>query len=50
MPIFIVSKAPASGGRNGRARSADDILDVILSAPKEIGGPVESGGATGEAA
>ena len=48
MPIFIVFKATAFGGRNGRARSADDILDVILSAPKEIGGPVESGGRRGK--
>ena len=31
--------AKATGGRDGRAISNDQILDVQLAVPKEMGGP-----------
>lgn len=42
MPILYRTQASASGGRNGRARSDDGILDVKLSTPKALGGPGEA--------
>jgi Ohr subfamily peroxiredoxin len=39
MPILYRTQASVSGGRNGHARTADGILDVTLSVPKEMGGP-----------
>ncbi|GGF69308.1 organic hydroperoxide resistance protein [Azorhizobium oxalatiphilum] len=32
------TKASATGGREGQARSVDGVLDVKLSTPKELGG------------
>ena len=32
------TKATATGGRDGNARSEDGVLDVRLSTPKELGG------------
>ena len=32
------SKATATGGRDGRATSSDNVLDVRLTTPKELGG------------
>ncbi|MHA6719814.1 organic hydroperoxide resistance protein [Sphingomonas sp. RS6] len=32
------TQATATGGRDGSARSADGVLDVKLSTPKELGG------------
>lgn len=32
------TQATATGGRDGRARSQDGVLDVVLSTPKELGG------------
>jgi len=43
MPILYTTKASATGGRAGHARSADGVLDVNLTVPKELGGD----GATG---
>src|SRR5436305_185413 len=43
MKALYTAIATAEGGRNGRARSLDGILDVELATPKELGGP---GGAT----
>lgn len=37
------AKAKATGGRDGRAISSDEILDVKLAVPKEMGG---AGGGT----
>ena len=37
------AKAKATGGRDGRATSSDEILDVKLAVPKEMGG---AGGGT----
>lgn len=42
MPILYRTQASASGGRNGRARSSDGVLDVKLSMPKALGGPGEA--------
>lgn len=40
MPVDVKysTKATATGGRDGTARSADGALDVALSTPKELGG------------
>src|SRR5947199_9113621 len=43
-PTIYQTSATATGeGRNGRSRSVDGVLDVILATPKELGG---AGGAT----
>lgn len=41
--IAYTAKAKATGGRDGRATSSDNILDVKLAVPKEMGG---AGGGT----
>ncbi|KAJ2333700.1 hypothetical protein GGI00_002204 [Coemansia sp. RSA 2681] len=41
-PIYT-AEASATGGRNGRAVSSDNVLDVSLSLPKALGGPGEAG-------
>ncbi|QJD99456.1 organic hydroperoxide resistance protein [Massilia forsythiae] len=41
--VAYTAKAHSTGGRDGRATSDDGLLDVPLSAPKEMGG---KGGAT----
>jgi Ohr subfamily peroxiredoxin len=43
MKPMYTAHATAEGGRQGRARSDDGLLDVELATPKEMGG---SGGAT----
>lgn len=37
--IVYTAEATCTGGRAGRAVSSDGILDVSLTAPKELGGP-----------
>jgi lipoyl-dependent peroxiredoxin len=37
--IVYTARATAIGGRQGRSTSEDGILDVALTAPKEMGGP-----------
>lgn len=44
MQILYTAQSTASGGRDGRAVSSDNRLDVGLSMPKELGGP--GGGGT----
>ncbi|RZS31189.1 Ohr subfamily peroxiredoxin [Herbihabitans rhizosphaerae] len=40
MTTLYTAKATATGaGRGGRVRSSDEVLDVELSVPKELGGP-----------
>jgi len=39
MKIAYVTKATATGGRDGRAITDDGKLDVKLTTPKELGGP-----------
>lgn len=36
--VKYTTKATATGGRDGRAASADGVLEVKLSTPKELGG------------
>lgn len=36
--ILYHAKATATGGRDGRATSSDNVLDVELTTPKELGG------------
>ena len=36
--VLYQATATANGGRDGRAVSSDDILDVKLTTPKELGG------------
>ncbi|WP_280539792.1 organic hydroperoxide resistance protein [Chromohalobacter sp. 11-W] len=36
--VFYRAEATATGGRDGRATSSNDALDVKLSTPKELGG------------
>lgn len=37
--IIYTASATSTGGRQGRATSSDGLLDVSLTAPKELGGP-----------
>lgn len=39
MQILYTAQSTTSGGRDGRAVSSDNKLDVKLSMPKELGGP-----------
>ncbi|KAJ1852290.1 hypothetical protein LPJ57_007686 [Coemansia sp. RSA 486] len=41
-PIYT-AEATATGGRNGRAISSDNVLDVQLTLPKALGGPGDAG-------
>ena len=43
MKILYTTQATATGGREGSAKTADGILDVVLSTPKEMGGPGGTG-------
>ncbi|MHB1056377.1 MAG: organic hydroperoxide resistance protein [Rhodanobacter sp.] len=36
--VLYRSKATATGGRDGRAVSSDNVLDIKLATPKELGG------------
>ncbi|MHC8947149.1 organic hydroperoxide resistance protein [Advenella incenata] len=36
--VLYVAHATATGGRDGRAVSSDNVLDVKLATPKELGG------------
>ena len=38
MKILYTTQATATGGREGSAKTADGVLDVVLSTPKEMGG------------
>jgi osmotically inducible protein OsmC len=38
MPILYTTKASATGGRSGSAKSEDGVLAVTLTTPKELGG------------
>lgn len=43
MKILYTTRATATGGREGSAKTEDGVLDVKLSTPKEIGGAGGSG-------
>ena len=36
--VLYIAKATATGGRDGRAVSSDNVLDIPLSTPRELGG------------
>jgi osmotically inducible protein OsmC len=36
--VLYRAKAAATGGRDGRAKSSDNVLDIKLTTPKELGG------------
>jgi osmotically inducible protein OsmC len=38
MPILYTTKASATGGRSGSAKSEDGVLAVTLTTPKQLGG------------
>jgi Ohr subfamily peroxiredoxin len=48
LKILATARATATGGRNGRAKSDDGIVDVNLSVPKSMGGPGKPGATTPE--
>jgi organic hydroperoxide reductase OsmC/OhrA len=37
--ILYTATATAKGGREGHVHSSDDVLDVDMKVPKELGGP-----------
>ena len=39
MDVMYTAEATSSGGREGRVRTSDGVLDLPLSMPKELGGP-----------
>ncbi|GAA0570900.1 organic hydroperoxide resistance protein [Craurococcus roseus] len=39
MQVLYTATATATGGRQGRIRSSDGVLDLSLAHPKELGGP-----------
>jgi len=39
MQVLYTATATATGGRQGRIRSSDGVLDHALAHPKELGGP-----------
>jgi len=39
MQLLYTATAAATGGRQGRIRSSDGVLDLQLALPKELGGP-----------
>lgn len=41
--VLYRAQAKATGGRDGRAVSSDNVLDVKLTTPKELGGTGASG-------
>jgi len=36
--VLYTAEATATGGRDGRAKSSDNVLDIQLSTPREMGG------------
>ena len=41
--VLYTAEATSTGGRDGRARSSDGVIDVPLSIPKEMGGAGKPG-------
>lgn len=48
LKVLYTTSATATGGRNGRTRSADGAVSVDLSVPKAMGGPGRAGATTPE--
>src|ERR1700712_2512473 len=38
-PVYTAHASAYGDGRNGRVTSSDDVLDLDLAIPKELGGP-----------
>jgi Ohr subfamily peroxiredoxin len=38
MDVLYTAEATSSGGREGRVRTSDGVIDLALSMPKELGG------------
>ena len=38
MQVLYVATATSTGGRDGRSQSSDNVLNLQLSTPKELGG------------
>ena len=49
MEPMYTAEATSSGGREGRVRTADGVIDLPLSMPKELGGPGRPGTSNPEA-
>lgn len=49
MEVQYTAEAISSGGREGRVRSADGVIDLPLSLPKELGGTGRPGTTNPEA-
>ncbi len=43
MKVLYKTEATSTGGREGHSRSADGVLDVTLTTPKELGGQGNTG-------
>jgi len=43
MDVLYTAEATSSGGREGRVRTSDGVLDLPLPMPKELGGPGRPG-------
>lgn len=43
MDVLYTAEATSFGGRKGRVRTSDGVLDLALSMPKELGGPGRAG-------
>jgi len=43
MKVLYKTEATSTGGREGHSRSADGVLDVTLTTPKELGGQGSTG-------
>lgn len=41
--LLYKARATATGGRDGKARSSDGVIDISLSLPRELGGAGGSG-------
>ena len=39
MDVLYTAEATSSGGRDGRVRTSDGVIDLALSMPRELGGP-----------
>lgn len=48
LTVLYTAHATSTGGRNGRTRSDDGLVDVQLSVPKALGGPGRAGATTPE--
>jgi lipoyl-dependent peroxiredoxin len=43
--VPYTAQATATGGRDGKARCSDGVVDIALSPPRELGGRAGEGGA-----